>query len=959
MGPVMTHEVDSDSSVLRPQLTIFGGLRLHHGGEEVELGPTRQRSVLALLVAARGDVVHLSDITDTLWPDSPPTSALNQIHRHVGELRRLFQPDLAMRAAGRYIHARGRAYRFDPATVDSDLEGFYAIAALAERTEIPDEARHLNLQALALAALPAFSDLPWEILSLPTIARVDRDRRAVASRVLSSTQTRAHAEANVLMLERIASEDPLDEALQAEVMRVLALAGRRAQALELFDRTRGLLAERLGIDPGEELRAVQLEIIREPLTTAPTLADTPRWLPLGVASYIDRVEARRVLDDVTESAGGPGGAIAVLSGMGGVGKTTLAVHWARRVADQFPDGQLYVNMLGYDAGGESFSAAQGTDRLLEQLGALELSESLDARQRHLRSLVEGKRMILLIDNVRDVAQVRPLLVGSAGCLTIVTSRDQLSGLMVREAARSVPLSRWPVDESRKLLVSRLGVDAVESAPAAVESIIESCAGLPLALAIAAARSVLQPTSSMPSMARELLGHSNILDSLSAGDSDSVRATFDWSYRALRPEAGRLFRHLAAHPGPQMSLSSLASCTDRSLDETRALTAELVSANMIVAVAPATFEVHDLLRAYAGELVRSAGEWDVASRQLVSHYVRSTREAFLQFGRSPTVDLGDAIGAATCVDRFTSIDGAIEWYSRERTALRGMIRRAIELGLDRAAGLLSLDWRPMNQTLDLASSSLESCTLAYEAARRSGDLVLTAELARDVGAKLSRVGDLDGANRLVLEALATFKALGDAVGESNTYRNLAGNAARVQDYASELHYSELAVDAGRRSGRADTLCLALACGSFSDPGGSQEAQLEHIVEAYELAVSAGLDYMIPTTLTHLGSHHLDHGNYQLAWDTAERALELQDLAEDHLVDAAVNVLFVAAGSKLGRNTEVALAIEAWDHIMMNHGAAVREGFAQKFADFDAEVTAGRAWIAGAGLTRQSDSRGSGM
>ena len=853
----------AQGAVLPVRIVIFGGMRLFHFGSEVEIGPPRQRAILALLVASRGAVVTIDEVVDSLWTENPPASAVNQIHRHIGELRRLLEPGLEPRSAGSLIHATGHGYRLDATRLQSDLGEFDTYSRAST------DPAHGAMTKVTIARQPSFIDLPWEVRSAPAFLAIERDRLAAVLALTTLDTNDESLEAAVSLVEPIVAEAPLDEALQAGLMKLLVRTGRRAQALEVYERTRSTLSEQLGIDPGPLLRDAHLEALggnsaQAKTASAPSTQEIPRSLPNRIPTFVDRRGLLPVLDDVIEQAVGSQGATAVLSGMGGVGKTTLAIQWAHNVSERFADGELYVNMRGFDPDGKALSAEDGINRLLEQLGSDALGESPGARHDQYRQLIAGKRILLLIDNAADPDQVRPLLPGSAGCLTIVTSRNELAGLIVREAARSIPLRRWNADESRELLVTRLGLVKVEEAPAAIESIIESCAGLPLALAIASARSALQPDWPISSMARELAMGGRRLDSLVATGDYDVRTTFDWSYSSLSPEVARLFRHLAAHPGAQMSVTSLATCIERPLAQTRSMIRELVAANMAAEVEPGTVELHDLLRAYAGELLDTSGERLQAERRLLEHYVRSTREAFLQFGRPPAVDLGLPDSTADSIDKFSDMYDSIAWYSRERDALVASIRFAVRSGFDRQAALLALDWRPMNQTLDSASNSIDICRMAYEAAVRSGDQPLMADLARDVGSKLTRLGEFDEGKRLILEALHSFEAIGDSTGEANTYRNLSQNAGRAYDKALEIEYARLGVEAARRSERPEILALSLAEYShvlpmLGEPNLHEQTQLE----ALELAEASGLDYLVPQIRANLATNAMERGNVELA------------------------------------------------------------------------------------------------
>lgn len=924
IGSTATHAELAPPTV---RVSVFGGLRVLVDDVEVELGPVRQRAILALLVAARGEVVPIAEIAEALWGDDAPPSSLNQIHRHVGELRRLLEPGLGPRETSSRLRAAGNGYRLDVTGIDSELERFYALAG-------PDSA----LQAARMCAPSPFAGLPPHVRARPSLSGIDRDRRAAICDAAGAPLDDVEAAAMLSIVESIAVEAPLDERVQSRRIRLLARVGRRSEAFAAYETVRAILADELGVDPGHDLRAAHAELVRD--ETGPVVlpaARVPNFIPPALSTFVDRSELRPLLADVVEP-GSDRGAVVVLSGMGGVGKTTLAVQWASELADRYPDGRLHVNLLGYAQGGP-LSAEEATKLLLEQLGG-DVSTGSAATQSELyRSLLAGRRMIVLIDNARDAEQVRPLLTGEPGCLTIVTSRDRLAGLVVREGARSVPLRQWNADEARRLLVERLGPGRVDREADAVRSIIESCAGLPLALAIAAARSTLQPELSMSDIAGQLTSGPT-LDSLSAGETDNLRSTFEWSYRALHPETARLFRRLGAHPGPQMSLESLATLVDRTVASTRAAMNELVSANLALETAPGRFEIHDLLRAYADELLERAEERRQADVALIAHFVLSTREAFMQFGRSPTVEVPFVRPWPESIERFVSMEASTEWYSRERGVLKAMVERASGMGLDVECALIVLDWRPMNQSVESASDTVRYSRLGLEAARRSKDGVLVAELSRDLGSKLSRLGDFEDAERYLRESLAAFVALGDAAGESNAWRNLATSAFRVGDGDRKLEYARAGVEAARRSKDPASIANALVVlAGMIRRLSTREEVIPVFEEALVWSRAANLGYLevsIGVGLSELAGEAGDWDECRrLALDTRSRL----DYGTDITVEAALHVQLIIAGSELGFPDEVGASLVALDELVARNGPLIEE-----LALDLAGVERGRAWLA---------------
>jgi hypothetical protein len=312
----------------------------------------------------------------------------------------------------------------------------------------------------------------------------------------------------------------------------------------------------------------------------------PAQLPSAVPALTGRDAELVSLDAMVppaaqaETASPAAVAVSVVSGTAGVGKTALAVYWAHRVAAQFPDGQLYVNLRGFDPGGAAMDPAQALGGFLQALGvpATRIPEDLAAQGGLLRSLLAGKRVLVVLDNARNAEQVRPLLPGSPGCLAIVTSRDQLAGLLATEGARPLALDLLGAADARDLLAQRLGAGRVAAEPEAVGRMIAACARLPLALTLAAARAATSPSFPLAAIATELREATSALDPFDGGDlATNVRAVFSWSYRALSGEAARMFRLLGLHPGPDISLAAAASLAAVQPGQARALLAELTRA----------------------------------------------------------------------------------------------------------------------------------------------------------------------------------------------------------------------------------------------------------------------------------------------------------------------------------------------------------------------------------------------
>ena len=414
---------DTDPAVT---ISVFGGFRVWLAGEEVTTLTLRQRTVLAELVAADGNVVQLGELIDSVWGDSPPNSALNQVQRMVGQLRRMLQPELPAHAGGDLIHSVGAGYRLEPRLVRSDLGRFRRHVAEAEeavRRGDPAAASQLYAVALDLAPGKAFAGLDPSVADRPEFAAVEQERVAVTNTAAGLAIEHGPAPCIVAAMERLTAGAPFDEALHARLMRLLAASGRRADALKVFDALRHRLTDELGVDPSPEVRRAHLDLLATDAAATPVVsADGPRrrpaQLPMRLLGFVGRPDAESILDRCLDAVGTTG-AIAAIGGMAGIGKTTLAIQWAHEVVHRFPDGQLYVNLRGFDPSGRPLEVGEALSFMLEAL-SVSLKDfdarDVEATSALFRSRMAGRRMLVLLDNARDSEQVRALLPGSPHCL---------------------------------------------------------------------------------------------------------------------------------------------------------------------------------------------------------------------------------------------------------------------------------------------------------------------------------------------------------------------------------------------------------------------------------------------------------------------------------------------------------------------------------------------------------------
>ncbi|GAA5193260.1 BTAD domain-containing putative transcriptional regulator [Rugosimonospora acidiphila] len=900
-------------SARQPDLwcTLFGGVRAWREDIELTLGPPKQRATLGLLLAAGGQPVTVGQLIGALWDDEPAASAVNQIHRYIGTLRRIFEPAIARRAVGQWLLPVGAGYRL---AAPNDLQRFRSLVADAHRSA-PPESTTLLVEALRLAAAPP-GDEP--LRGLPLMVAVE-DERVRAAVLAAQHGIRCGMAADVVPGVRgVAAEHPLDEPLQAALIRCLHAAGRSAEALTVYGQTRDRLRDELGADPGPELanayRAALTSTPAAPVTAVPTVRDpapAPAQLPAAPPAFAGRAAALVAIGD-------DGGPVSVISGMAGVGKTTLALHWAHTHAADFPDGQLYVNLRGFDATGRPAEPNDALRDLLQSLGVAPatLPDEAEARGALLRTLLASRRLVIVLDNARDARQVEPLLPGRTDSRVIVTSRNRLASLVARASANLVNLEPFTGDEAAQFLTKRLGPARARGAPRALERLHDACGGLPLALAIVAARGVLNPVFPLDLLASEMTNSVAPLDLLVDDDQEvDLREVLTWSYRALTPDAATALHALAIHPGPDISLAAAVSLTALPAARTRTALTALTAASLLRETAPGRFAYHDLVRRYA--LEQAATDLVETTTRLLAHYLHSTRTACLQYGRPPLVALPPPAGGVV-PESPTGPTDAVHWYQRERAVLQSIVRRAADQGDSWTVLLITQDWRPMSDNIDAPRDLLPYVRLALDAAsavekHTGGDvpLALIAECHRDAAAKFARSGDLDTARSHYDTALRGFERLGDLTGQANTLRNMAVTLAR--DPQERMDLAARAVQAARGCGVPLVLCTALsAYGQMQRMAGRPRDAFPAFLEGLALSGQyPGGENLAPQLLAELARNHAAIGDVADAVAFGERALE----AARHVNDLMNEVgLLAEHGDALLATGHPSRARRAWQRYL---------------------------------------------
>ena len=539
---------------------------------------------------------------------------------------------------------------------------------------------------------------------------------------------------------------------------------------------------------------------------------TPRQLPAGVARFVGRTDELAALDAVLDTPESTGTiVISAISGAGGIGKTALALKWARQLADRFPDGQLYADLRGFAPDADPVDPAEVVRGFLDALGVPvdKVPVSVAAQSALFRSLVAGRRVLVLLDNARNSGQVRPLLPGDASCLVVITSRNDLADLVAQEGARPLKLDVLSSGDAAALIAEHVGGQMVASEPDAVARLVEACSGLPLAVAIVAARAATRPSLSLGDIAHDLSGD-DLLSSFDGVDR-SVRTVFSWSYRTLSPKAARVFRLLGLNTGADISVAGVASLAAIPLAEVRELMNELTAVHLVDEHLARRFRLHDLLQAYAAKLAatdESDGERGAAVRRLLSFYLTTSFRAdrALDPARDPIQVLppGEGVSPLSIHD----VRQALEWFTTEKANLLAAVDVAVRAREDGRAWQLAwalntyFYWRSDWRDLALVQEA------AVEAAVRLDDLQGQVKAYRGLGRALTSLERDDDALAHNERALVLSERLRDVPNQAASHHAMSVVLDRLERFEEALHHARRALDLSRQIGNRSREARAL-------------------------------------------------------------------------------------------------------------------------------------------------------
>jgi DNA-binding SARP family transcriptional activator len=890
-------------------LGLLGPLYVRHETAVVAIPAAKQRIVLGTLLAQANRVVSFDELAEAVWDGAVPPAARVTLRSYVKRLRQVVGPEVSAR-----IRTQDPGYCINVSDDELDLIRFSTLCesgGAAVRARSWEQAEADLAEALDLWRGPPLADIPSDVLRRDELPRLESLRlQAWEWRNDAQLHLGRHEEL-VPHLQNLAAQHPLRERFRAQLMLAYCRCGRQADALAAYQDARQILVDQLGIEPGPELSSLHQRILRaDPELQATILASyhqsgqatehsaaghsgrdadgaasvvsRPRQLPPAPGYFAGRANELAALDQLLVPAAEAGGTVVIsaIGGTAGVGKSALALQWAHQVAEWFPDGQLYVNLRGFDPSGPPVAAADAIRGFLDafQVPPSAIPGSVQAQTGLYRSLLAGRRMLIVLDNARDADQVRPLLGGGPGCLVVVTSRDRLTGLVASHEAHPVRLDLLTEPEARELLAGRLGATRLAREPTAASDLIRLCAGLPLALSIIAARAAANPAMPLTSYSAELTEAR--LDALTTGEeATDLRAVFSWSYQHLTDSAARLFRFLGTHPGPQISAAAAASMTGQSLLQTRKALTELTGAHLIHETTRKRYAFHDLLRAYASEKTcahDSPRDHRLATHRMLDHYLHSAHAADrVLFPARDPIRLAPP-QAGTDPESFADERQALAWFNAEHQVLVAVVAIAAASGFDGHAWQLAHALETFFYRRGHWSDWAATQHNALAAAERAGDIAARAYTHRAIASASSQLRSYEDAFRHGSQALSLYQMLGDRVGQARVHLEMARAYDRQGKPRQSIRRSQQAMDLFRDEGHQIGFAAALNQAGWAHAMLAEYGRaVELCQQALDLAQAAGDRHYEPAIADSLGYAHYHLGNHAEAAAFYRRALRLHE------------------------------------------------------------------------------------
>jgi DNA-binding SARP family transcriptional activator len=895
---------------------ILGVLVVRNGTSDASVPAAKQRVVLAHLLLRANKVVSTDALIEAVWGEHPPPRARITVQNYVMRLRRLLGP-----IAGERIITRAPGYLIEVHDGELDLDRFTALRRRGiDASAAGDwkQAAYDFREALELWRGDSLADVTSATLHADDGARLDDLRLQVLESRIGADVQLGHHDQVIVELRSLIARHPLREGFCAQLMNALWRTGRRAEALEAFRDLRRRLVDELGVEPCEEVQHLHQKVLAgaTPSMTVdspPTTTTVPAQLPADLPDFTGRraqVEQLRGMLADTAAKNGDLGAVVVsaVAGAGGIGKTTIAIHAAHLVRDRYPDGQLYVNLRG--ASEQQPAPAETLSRLLRDLGVDGAAipsgeEELSARY---RSLLAGRRMLIVLDDARDAAQVRPLLPGTAGIGVLVTSRSSLPGL---PGGRVIDLDVLDAKDAAALFAAIVGAERAGNEPEATRDVLAACGGMPLAVRIASSRLAARPGWSIRFLADRLADERTRLNELATGDL-AVRAGFQVSYDNLPVIAGpvdaaRVFRFLGLAPGPTMSLPAVARLLGTDEDSAYQALEPLVDAHLLESPTAGRYRFHDLLRVYARERVieeEAQSDRDDAVRRLLTWYlhtaVAATRVLAPQIRRI-SLD-GESVPLS-----FGSYGDALRWCEAERANLVAASRQAHEQGMHELAWKLPAALVGFFRLRRHGADWLATHHTGMASARILGDRHAEGWMLNGLGGAYLEVRGPDVSIAYRKQALKIYRELGDRREEARSFNNLGAVHGELGRYDEAIDYLQRALAIQREIGDRKNSGITLGnLGEALQLLNRPDEAIDYLRQALVINEESENHFHTASTLNILGDLHRDLRLLDEAIDFHQRALAIRRELSDRHGQAKVLNSLCRALDELGRIDEARAA-----------------------------------------------------
>ncbi|MFW6694444.1 AfsR/SARP family transcriptional regulator [Streptomyces sp. MAR4 CNX-425] len=963
----MAHE--DETSALR--FAVLGPVRAWRGEESLPVGTPQQRAMLAALLLRGGRTATAQELVDGIWGEDPPPRALSALRTYASRLRKTLGADALVSEAGGYA-IRAHGTEVDIATAEELTRSAEAAAAAGDFAQ----ARECYTNAVAQFTGEPLAGVPGPYADWHRDRLEELRLSLLEHRIELDLDAARHAEA-VSELTALTAGHPLRERFRELLMLALYRSGRQAEALAVYADTRRLLQDELGVDPRPELADLQQRILQADEELAAPKAESlagdapfrvvrPAQLPATVSDFTGRVGVVEELGKELANAPDTVMAVSSVSGIGGVGKTTLAVHVAHAARESFPDGQLYADLQGSGPSPAEPAAVLGA--FLRALGTpdADIPEPVDERAALYRSVLAGRRILTLLDNARDAAQIRPLLPGTEGCAALITSRTRMTDLA---GAHHVDLDVMAPDEALLLFTRIVGAERVDLERDAAMDVVAACGFLPLAIRIAASRLAARRTWTVSVLARKLSDEHRRLDELRVGDL-AVKATFELGYGQLEPEQARAFRLLGLADGPDISVTAAAAIVDRTAEDAEELLEALVDASLVESAAPGRYRYHDLVRLFArdcAEREEPLAEREAALSRLLDFYLATAARVY-ELGRPGDTLTKHLNPVAHQGLMFEDREAAQDWLFTEASCVLAVVLQlAVGDTLARTADTL-LAAKDLAESGAYSVQFVRAATTALKAAQEADDISsqgrahtalssahiftgrferadqhathamllgqacddvwVRGEAANDRGLLASFLGRTEEAGGYLEQALAAYRSDGNLDGAASALNNLSRGHTETGAMATAVNLAEQALDIFRKANAPLGMASSMYTLGIALTGvGRHEDAITQLTEALEIFRAHRMRLWDGLTLFRIAQVHLAADEVPQAATQAEQALaRLQGIGGDWHHANALTVLGRAL-QKLGQPGRAHVcwteALSLHEKAGSNEAAEVRE------------------------------------